>query len=564
MKAEKRLSLAVTIIIAIGMWMAVILVIFYNNQIDAGNFYSLKDNMTIDVFHKDGTSDHFDSAEFGRITKGEQIQVHIQLTDTFNLNASEMYFALNNAIVNAYMDGRMIYEDKYDPSDISSHYGNRIYEIPLSSEYQSKEIILDITATVRVDSSDIKKIGLIPSNNGWKQIIKGKSLIFSTSLTLMVLAMISIFYFGLRSIVMKKMQLGLPIAVFEFFINAWFFGSMGMFHLILGNREVCAKIEYYSLYIAPIPLAFFICTVLDETVIKKIVGIISKLYAVYYLVVTAIELSPMQMNYSDMLMSMHIFAAVLVVFLVIGLFFGTKSRRDRNIRILRGGVLISLFCGLMEILRFNVIKYALHLSWVSIYGTSVVAILTIAVALVVYLISFTTDEYTAKVEKKQLMLLAYRDALTEMPNRAACYRQIEEMESQGIKDYTMVFIDLNNLKLANDSYGHDMGDELLKMTADNIKAVFSENGFCSRWGGDEFVACVFGDENEAKERIQIFQNKMKEEDDSKRFPFQVSAACGDIRSSEEHYLAPVEAIRQADEIMYANKKQMKEEEIEKI
>ena len=155
------------------------------------------------------------------------------------------------------------------------------------------------------------------------------------------------------------------------------------------------------------------------------------------------------------------------------------------------------------------------------------------------------------------MFLAYRDALTNMPNRASCYKRIEEMEEQGIKEYTMVFIDINNLKTANDVYGHETGDALLKMTAENIKDIFSENGFCARWGGDEFVACVFDKENDAKRRIEKFEKRLANEDAAGTFPFKVSAACGHKYISEKNYMDPIEAIRQADAIMYENKKRMK-------
>ena len=69
--------------------------------------------------------------------------------------------------------------------------------------------------------------------------------------------------------------------------------------------------------------------------------------------------------------------------------------------------------------------------------------------------------------------------------------KIEEMEKNKVQEYTMVFIDLNDLKKTNDSLGHDAGDQLLQVTAETIMEFFNENGFTSRWGGDEFVACVF-------------------------------------------------------------------------
>ena len=427
----------------------------------------------------------------------------------------------------------------------------------MPSDYAGRTITLDITSVVSMPFSDLKDIGIISQNDAWKRIINGESLIFTLSITLMIMAMICVFYFLVRSFYDKKVQLGLPIALFELLIIAWFFGSIRMFYLIIGNVEFCSKVEYYSLYLAPLPLAAFIYTVIDVPAFRKLIFGTNCMYLLFYLTATEIELSPINRNYSDMLPAMHLLSGIIIFVLVIALFFGTKDKSNSYVYILRFGVLISMVCGIFEILRFNITKYILNRSWVTTHGVSALAILIIAVSLVIYLISFSTDEYTLKIEKEQLMFLAYRDALTNMPNRASCYKRIEEMEEQGIKEYTMVFIDINNLKTANDVYGHETGDALLKMTAENIKDIFSENGFCARWGGDEFVACVFDKENDAKRRIEKFEKRLANEDAAGTFPFKVSAACGHKYISEKNYMDPIEAIRQADAIMYENKKRMK-------
>ena len=564
---RKKMELPLTIAAAALLWFIVMVSFFAKNDIKPTAFYPVSGYMSTYVYLTDSGEEYYPDGDFGWLLRGEEAWIEIDVPDTVDLNDAELYVPLYNAVVNVYYDARphiddghkpdVLYEDEYDENNPASHYGGRIYWAELPSDYREGKVILDITAIENIPFSDLNKAGIIPTGEGWKKIIEGRSVIFSTSLALMVMALICIFYFAVRSIGLKKMQVGLPIAVFEFVINAWFFGSLGMFYLLVGNKDFCAKVEYYALYFATIPLAFFIYSVLDVPVMKRIILVLMLIYTSFYVVTTIIELSPLQINYSTMMSGMHILAGITIIMLVVAIFAGTRHETNSYISILRYGVLISLLCGVVELVRFNLTKYLLRKTWFATHGLSAVAILIIAVSLVVYLISISAEEYTNKIERKQLIELAFKDALTDMPNRAECYRQIEKMEADKIREYSMVFIDLNNLKTANDVYGHETGDRLLKMTADHIKAVFSDNGFCARWGGDEFIACVVGEESLALKCIKEFQLLMNKENESGSFPFKVSAACGCRHSDEDNYLEPIEAIREADAIMYENKKMMK-------
>lgn len=550
--------LTVTIAVSVLIWLIFMITFFVLNDIDDINFQSISDYITSDVYYNDGTIKHFGNVDFGNIKKGERVVINISIPNDVKFDGDELYLYLYNCIVDAYIDGEKVYQDDYDRDNISAHYGGRIYEIPLPDGYSKNLITLDIKAVVRLSSSDVSKIGVVKSNEAWKKNIAGQGFVFSVSLSIVIMAFICIIYFLVKWISRREVQIGLPVAVFELLINSWFFGSQGMFYLILGNADFCAKIEYYCLFLAAFPLAIFIYLVLDVPLFKKIIKFFIIVYGLFYIVATSIELSSIQLNYSDMLSYMHILAGIMILMLVIAIFFGTKHGSNSYIMILRYGVLISMMCGIIEILRFNITKYVMNKTWFSNHGVSYIAIIVIAVSLIVYLIATSAEEYTLRVERQQLVLLAYKDALTDMPNRAECYRKIEEMETKDIKDYTMVFIDLNNLKTANDVYGHEMGDKLLKVTASNIKEIFSDNGFCSRWGGDEFVACLFGGgEDEALEKIERFKTLMKRDDDSGEFPFEVSAACGYKCCNRNENIAPMEAIRLADGMMYENKKVMK-------
>lgn len=93
----------------------------------------------------------------------------------------------------------------------------------------------------------------------------------------------------------------------------------------------------------------------------------------------------------------------------------------------------------------------------------------------------------------RLEMDAYKDGLTDLYNRRAyeedmaCHAKENKLE----KELTFVSIDVNGLKLVNDSLGHEAGDELLKGAACCIKRCLGPYGKVYRIGGDEFSAMVY-------------------------------------------------------------------------
>lgn len=88
--------------------------------------------------------------------------------------------------------------------------------------------------------------------------------------------------------------------------------------------------------------------------------------------------------------------------------------------------------------------------------------------------------------------LAYRDMLTDLPNRAAFNRASEEADRGGSSASALMIIDLDNLKTVNDTFGHRAGDALLKAAALRVQdSVAPRKTY--RLGGDEFAVFIDGD-----------------------------------------------------------------------
>jgi diguanylate cyclase (GGDEF)-like protein len=95
-----------------------------------------------------------------------------------------------------------------------------------------------------------------------------------------------------------------------------------------------------------------------------------------------------------------------------------------------------------------------------------------------------------KVVQAKLDRLAHFDTVTHLPNRHYFHERLRLAVTHSInfdKLMAVVFVDLDNFKLVNDSYGHDVGDQQLRAVADRLTSALRSGDVVCRLGGDEFA-----------------------------------------------------------------------------
>lgn len=172
-----------------------------------------------------------------------------------------------------------------------------------------------------------------------------------------------------------------------------------------------------------------------------------------------------------------------------------------------------------------------------------------------------------EIEIARLKNLVYRDELTGVLNRRGFMEDAGKMfryiySKHGLTTnrqsdklpFSVVFIDIDNFKKINDTYGHDEGDKVLKHTARVMRNILRESDVYARWGGEEFVVALpQANKNTAVRVAEKLCNAFAESEVELGGNIEkVTMSVGIVMHSNETNLE--EMIERADQAMYKAKK----------
>ncbi len=171
-------------------------------------------------------------------------------------------------------------------------------------------------------------------------------------------------------------------------------------------------------------------------------------------------------------------------------------------------------------------------------------------------------DVTEEVEKiESLKQVAATDFLSTLLNRRAMSERLLAKCEQlaGAEQTYLVMFDIDDFKLVNDRYGHDVGDQVLVMVANTIQALESGEKTTARWGGEEFLLMLDEpDCHAAAAKVEavlstISQTPIEIEGSSKTFYVTVSAGLSQLNRSEEY----IKSVKKADVALYRAKEEGK-------
>lgn len=153
------------------------------------------------------------------------------------------------------------------------------------------------------------------------------------------------------------------------------------------------------------------------------------------------------------------------------------------------------------------------------------------------------------------------DYLSGMKNRLGLERYLGRLPKY-INDYfALIYIDLNDFKSINDSFGHMIGDQAIKEFSDIILSEIRGKDLAARIGGDEFVIVKIVKEPEhAQKVVQAIQRSIDEFNSRKDKSYKLNFSYGISYTKPKEIIDKEKLLEDADKLMYENKKRTKKEQ----
>ena len=168
-----------------------------------------------------------------------------------------------------------------------------------------------------------------------------------------------------------------------------------------------------------------------------------------------------------------------------------------------------------------------------------------------------------KRAEDKIEYISYHDDLTDLYNRSFFQFKEESFNSRDSYPFSVLFIDVDKLKLVNDAFGHQTGDRLLKRAAEVVSKSCRDEDFVFRWGGDEIVILLpeTSDQESRKIASRVRENCRRTEFEP--IGLRLSLGCASASNYREN-VDLSHLLKEAEEKMYENKMEKQVEVTRKI
>ncbi len=500
-------------------------------------------------------SDH----TFSEIKKGEVILLTRNFSDV-PFSEGTMAFDTWHVVVKVFLDDKLIYSRGQEYADRNLMVGNLRHYVNLPLDYQDKQLTIYMTCTEDGAMSGMMPIGVAHKND--------TSVYWFNRLFLLLIPAIVVIGIGLVVVVIGIVLYNTHESAYKILVLGAMLFLVGIYSLCRGqfmnmlipDPQVYNAIEYFSVFLLPVMIVGMF--VKDRKRIKS--KLVRHLYDVILGVTVAFAFCSTVMHllnivhYSACLTVFYviIISGVICLYIVLLNIMGNdrvvmKLYFSSVVMVMIGAMLAVLafmfrYTGLNELLHIWKWQEYLFIMFLFIAGFFAATALMLESGRVMYNAMYAT----------MYKEIAYTDALTGLLNRRSFDEELKWLEKN--KDgtsYGIICFDLNDLKLFNDTKGHEAGDLLLKSFADVLKHTEEQEISFYRTGGDEFAAII---RNTGMMTAEGFIKQMEQEiskENAMHTDIKISVAYGIAKQDENESVHKVYML--ADERMYEKKAEMK-------
>ena len=510
------------------------------------------------------------SFSFGETKRGDTVELTCTIP-TYVTKDSTLMVRVHYYDVRVFLDGEEVFTADCDRYERGETLGSGFYTIHIGENAGGKQLKMIFRAGEKNAFSSLASPEIWSADSFYQDY---------AALNIYYLALS--FFFVVVGMAMIVMALAQEIRRTFSFADTVRFSSLALLAMAFGiwiftgsdlseifTPDLIAKVEinYYAFYFLPI---FFIGFHFETGKFKDPKGIRkarirNSFYGLVWLFgVVFVAYAWYQHYFNNIGLRTYLTVAHIYDVVVVAILVGVRVYdliKGVNVHMISAyATIMTGVAALVDLVRYN---YYARISPRGSAGFTMSALYFVMIVFVLSLFfDYMSDTVRGAREEERVGLisrLAYTDALTGLNNRQATEQYFDEIDASG-EQYIVVQFDLNSLKVANDTYGHEEGDKYIQLFAETLKHIFEGKGYISRTGGDEFVYVMKpkaeGDrkwiEGKLKDLNAILSNK-----DTGHSGLKMSTAYGSYDSFDGDARNIRDGLRIADARMYEMKKAMK-------